>query len=172
MNGKEKQLERKLESIRSAFDQILFDCPPALGLLTQNALFAADSFLIPAMPQYLALEDLVHFTQTAERLQQRAGHRAHNFGIVLTSVDYRIKGTRTLVNHLREKCGQRVFAAEIRTNCSLAEAAACGLNIFQYRPRSTGAHGHRLLAEEFSIRFGATAAPSAERLSGLIAAAG
>ena len=171
LSNKERQLERKLESIRSSFDQVLFDCPPALGLLTQNALFAADAFLIPAMPQYLALEGLDHLTQTAERLQLRAGHRARSLGIVLTSVDYRIKSMRDLVTHMREKYGPSVFAVEIRTNTSLAEAPAYGQTIFQYRPQSTGARGYLLLAEEFLIRSGAPAAPTVPQAS-LVAAVG
>lgn len=170
MNGKERQLERKLEPIRSSFDQVIFDCPPALGLLTQNALFAADSFLIPAMPQYLALEGLEHLIATAERLQLRAGHRPQSLGIVLTAVDYRIKSMRELVGHMREKYGPKVFAVEVRTNTSLAEAPAYGQTIFQYRPQSTGARGYLLLAEEFLIRSGSPATAPAS--APLVAAAG
>lgn len=160
MSGKERQLEKKLEPIRASFDQVILDCPPALGLLTQNALFAADAFLIPALPQYLALEGLEHLISTAERLQLRAGHRARSLGIVLTAVDYRIKSMRELVSHMREKYGQNVFAVEVRTNSSLAEAPAYGQTIFQYRPQSTGARCYLLLAEEFLIRSGAPALPA------------
>jgi chromosome partitioning protein len=157
MGGKERQLEKKLEPIRKSFDQVIFDCPPALGLLTQNALFAADAFLIPAFPQYLALEGLEHLISTAERLQLRAGHRPRSLGIVLTAADYRIKSMRELVSHMREKYGPSVFAVEVRINSSLAEAPAYGQTIFQYRPQSTGARAYLLLAEEFLIRSGAPA---------------
>jgi chromosome partitioning protein len=71
---------------------------------------------------------------------------------VLTAVDYRIKSMRELVAHMREKYGSKVFAVEVRTNTSLAEAPAYGQTIFQYRPQSTGARCHLLLAEEFLIR--------------------
>lgn len=170
MSGKERQLEKKLEPIRGSFDQVIFDCPPALGLLTQNALCAADAFLIPALPQYLALEGLEHLIATAERLQLRAGHRPMSLGIVLTAVDYRIKSMRELVGHMREKYGPKVFAVEVRTNISLAEAPAYGQTIFQYRPQSTGARGYLLLAEEFQIRSGAPALP--QPAASLIAAVG
>ena len=169
LSGKERQLERKLEPLRKSFDQIIFDCPPALGLLTQNALFAADAFLIPALPQYLALEGLEHLIATAERFQLRAGHRPQSLGIVLTAVDYRIKSMRELIAHMREKYGSKVFAVEVRTNTSLAEAPAYGQTIFQYRPQSTGARCHLLLAEEFLIR---THSPTMHPVPGpLIAAA-
>jgi len=159
MSGKERQLEKKLEPLKKQYDQVIFDCPPALGLLTQNALVAADTFLIPALPQYLALEGLEHLISTAERLQLRFGHRQSCLGIVLTAVDYRIKSMRELITHMREKYGQQVFAVEVRTNTSLAEAPAYGQTIFQYRPGSTGAKGYALLADEFQIRSGGPVLP-------------
>ncbi len=156
MSLKEKQLEKKLEPIKNSFDQVIFDCPPALGLLTQNALFAADAFLIPALPQYLALEGLEHLISTAERLQLRAGHRPRSLGIVLTAVDYRIKSMRELVGHMREIRSQGLRGRG-QDQHQPGRSPAYGQTIFQYRPQSTGARGYLLLAEEFLIRSGSPA---------------
>lgn len=150
--GKERVVERKLASLRSDFDFVLFDCPSAMGLLTQNAVVAADTFMIPAMPHFLAVEGLGHLVATAERLQERVGKRVSCMGILLTSVDYRIRATTQLIEDLRREFGSKIFAVEIRINTSLAEAPAYGQTIFQYRPTSTGARCYLLVAEELLIR--------------------
>jgi chromosome partitioning protein len=157
LSAKERVLERKLESIRHDFDHIILDCPPALGILAQNAIAAADGFLIPAMPQFLALEGLDHLVATAERLQVRLGKKPRCLGFVLTAVDYRLRITHDTVERLRARFGSLIFAVEIRINSSLAEAPAYGQTIFQYRPQSVGARCHLLLAEEFLMRTGSVA---------------
>lgn len=152
--AKERVLERKLEGLRHDFDHILLDCPPAMGILTQNAIVAADSFMIPAMPQFLALEGLDLLVGTAERLLVRVGKKPRFLGFVLTAADYRLRVTQEVVDRLRVRFGPQIFAVEVRINSSLAEAPAYGQTIFQYRPQSVGARCHLLLAEEFQMRSG------------------
>lgn len=156
---KERVLEERLASIDDAYDFVLFDCPPALGLLTRNAVVAADAFLVPTTPHFLALEGLEHLVATAERLSLSAGRGIRFLGVVFTAVDYRISTTRGVVRRLRERFGARAFAVEIRTNVCLAEAPAYGQTVFEYSPSSTGAKSYSLLAEELLLFHAAAATP-------------
>jgi chromosome partitioning protein len=149
---RERVLAAAIEPLRRDFDYLFLDCPPSVGLLTRNALGAADGFLIPATPHFLAVEGLEHLIATAERLVLRTGRRSRLLGVVLTMVDYRIASTRGTVHRLRRRFGARVFAVEVRTNVSLAEAPAYGQTVFEYQPRATGAHAYQLLAEELEMR--------------------
>lgn len=155
---KDRVLREQLASIADAFELVFFDCPPTLGLLTRNAIVAADAFLVPTTPHFLALEGIEHLVATAERLSLGAGRGIRFLGVVFTGVDYRISTTRGAVRRLRERFGSRAFAVEIRTNVSLAEAPAYGRTVFEYAPSSTGARSYSLLAEELLL-FHAAAAP-------------
>lgn len=148
---KELVLQPLLEPLRADFDFIFLDCPSSIGLLTRNALAAADGFLLPVTPHFLALEGIEHLLETAERLVFRAGRKTRFLGLVLTMVDYRIRSTRNTVIGLRRRFGKQVFAVEVRTNVSLTEAPAYGQTVFEYRPNSTGARAYRLLAEELLL---------------------
>ncbi|MEM6794374.1 MAG: ParA family protein [Acidobacteriota bacterium] len=150
-----EQLRRRDQVLRTAmapivdqYDYILLDCAPALNVVMRNALVASDGFVIPSMPHFLALEGIDQLVQAAERITWRSGHRCRFLGVVLTAVDYRVRATRQRVAEIRERFGTRVFAVEIRTNVSLAEAPALGQTVFQYAPRSTGARAYRLLCDE------------------------
>ena len=140
-----------LERIRRdyEYDDIFLDCPSSVGLLTRNAITAADYFLIPAIPQFLAIDGLDHLIATARRVAVSAGSPSDLLGILVTMADYRLRATREVVDELRRRFGIKVFVVEVRTNVSLAEAPALGQTIFQYRPQATGARAHQLLAEEF-----------------------
>lgn len=148
LSRKETVLRRALEPIRQDYDYVFLDCPASIDLATRNALAAADRFLIPVVPQFLASEGLEHLIATAERIGLRGGQRTTLLGIVLTIVDYRLQTTRRVVDEVRERFGRRVLAVEVRTNVSLAEAPALGQTIFQYKPYATGAKAYKLLAEE------------------------
>ncbi len=156
---KDRVLQPRLEPLREQFDFVFIDCPSSVGLLTRNAIVAADTFLVPAVPHFLAVEGLEHLIDNAERLSLHAGSKTRLLGIVLTLVDYRVRTTRLLVDRLRQRFDRSVFAVEVRTNISLAEAPAFGQNILQYKPRATGARAYRLLADELLQR---TAPPPAE----------
>lgn len=145
---KDAVLAPRLGSLRRDYDFVFLDCPSSIGLLTRNALAASDAFLIPAVPQFLAVDGLDHLADTARRVALSAGSRTELLGMLLTMADYRLKATRDVVADLRHRFGKDVFVVEVRTNVSLAEAPALGQTIFQYKPYATGARAYRLLAEE------------------------
>lgn len=146
---KDAVLAQRLAGVRHDFDFVFLDCPSSIGLLTRNAITAADYFLIPAVPQFLAVDGLDHLIATAERVARSAGARSELLGILLTMADYRLRATREVGDLLRRRFGRQVFVVEVRTNVSLAEAPGQGQTIFQYKPRATGAKAYQLLAEEF-----------------------
>jgi chromosome partitioning protein len=152
LRTKERVLARALEPMRERFDHILIDCPPGMGLLTRNALVASDVYLVPAVPQFLAVEGLENLVQAVARLDFRMQARTHLLGIVATMVDLRIRSVRDNLQRMRDAFGTGVFALQVRINARLAEAPAHGATIFEHDPSSVGAHCHRLLAEEFLLR--------------------
>jgi chromosome partitioning protein len=152
LRTKERVLARALEPMRERFEHILIDCPPGMGLLTRNALVAADVYLVPAVPHFLAVEGLENLVQAVARLDFRMQARTHLLGIVATMVDLRIRSVRDNLQRMRDAFGTGVFALQVRINSRLAEAPAHGATIFEHDPSSVGAHCHRLLAEEFLLR--------------------
>ncbi len=150
--GKEVRLKGALSPIAREYDFIFIDCPPSLSLLPINAVVAADAFLVPVVPQFLAVTGVKNLISSAERAAWDNGTRVRPLGLLLTMVDYRIKSTRKTVDELRSEHGSAVFAIEIRINNRLAEAPAFGQTIFQYDGHATGAEAYRLLAGEFLLR--------------------
>jgi chromosome partitioning protein len=150
--GKESRLKQALAPIVREYDHVVLDCPPSLSLLPVNAVVAADVFLVPVVPQFLAITGVRNLISSAERAAWDNGTRLRPLGVLLTMVDYRIRSTRRLVDELRSEHGSLVFVIEIRINTRLAEAPAAGQTIFQYDPQATGAEAYRLLAEEFLLR--------------------
>ena len=148
----ERQLCIALRSIRDRYDFIIIDCPsvPSLGPL--NALVAADNFIVPTVPHYLAIEGVRNLCAYVDRLQGRHGVPTRLLGILLTMVDYRTRATRDNVDQLRGEFGSDVLDVEIRTNIRLAEAPSVGQTIFEYDPASTGADAYYLMAEEYLLR--------------------
>ncbi len=151
-SGKELLLGSRLRPAASFYDFILVDCPSSLSLLPINALVAADNFVLPVVPQYLALEGVRNLLPTTQRLYERFGKRTDLLGIVLTIVDYRTRTNRHNIDLIREQFGNAVYAIEIRTNIRLAEAPAEGMTIFEYDSHCAGAKAYRLLAAETLIR--------------------
>jgi len=150
--GKEARLKGALHPIAREYDFIFLDCPPSLSLLPVNAVVAADTFMVPVSPQFLAVTGVRNLIASAERAAWDNGSRVRPLGLLLTMVDYRIRSTRRLVDELRAEHGSVVFAIEIRINTRLAEAPAAGQTIFQYDRHATGAEAYRLLGEEFLLR--------------------
>ncbi len=148
----ETRLRTALHSISNFYDFVLIDCPSSLSLLPLNALVAADNFIIPVVPHFLAIEGLRNVLSLTARLYERFGTRTALLGIVLTMVDYRTRTNRDNVESIRREFGAMVFAIEIRTNIRLAEAPASGRTIFEFDGESTGAKAYRLLAAETLIR--------------------
>ena len=153
-HGREDRLRRALEPARSDYEFVFLDCPPTLSLVPINALAAADVFLAPVVPQFLAIEGVASLLKAAERVRHHHNRDLELLGLLLTMVDYRNNATRTNLTRLRSEYGAYVFAIEIRINIRLAEAPEHAQTIFQYDPRATGAEAHRLAAEELLLRAG------------------
>jgi len=151
---KEHVLRTALAPLRNQYDLMLLDCAPWQSLLAVNALVAADRFIIPVVPQFLAIEGISNLLHAAERLRESLGARVVPLGLLLSMVDYRVKLTRHNVDALRSRYGPLVFALEMRVNIRLAEAPEFGKTIFEYDAASTGARLFDLLAEEFLLRSG------------------
>lgn len=162
--GRERRLSQVLESVADEYDFILLDCPPSLSLLPINALVAADRYLVPVTPHYLALEGLVNLSMAVERLQSAIGG-AQMLGIVLTQVDYRAKMTGEIAAMIRGHYGDQVFASEIRVNIKLTEAPSFGQSVLSYAPSSPGANAYRFLAGEVLGRVRKDMSPSSGRKS-------
>ena len=154
LRDRERKLVAALEPVREPFDFVFVDCPPGLGLLGRNALVAADAYVAPAIPQYLAVEGLENLVAAVERLGLRHGRPPELIGILPTMVDYRTRASRENVRRIRERFGDRTFAVEIRINTTLAEAPEAGLTIFEHDPSATGARAYELAAEELLLRLG------------------
>ncbi|HZF12935.1 MAG TPA: ParA family protein [Thermoanaerobaculia bacterium] len=161
LRGREGRLRAALAPVATHYDFIFLDCASSLSLLPINAVVAADHFIVPTAPQFLAVTGVENLIAAAERLAWDAGRRVRALGVLLTMVDYRNKAMRTHVDRIRAEHGPLVFAIEIRTNTRLAEAPGQGQTIFQYDAKATGAAAYRLLAEEYLIRCG-VAAPRVE----------
>jgi len=139
-----------IANMGEAFDVVVVDCPPALGAATGAALAAADVWLVPVAPHFLALEGLSAFLRVA---QERGGARA-GLLVLLTMVDRRILAHRDAVEMIRAHFGARVLAVEIPVNTRLAEAPARGMTAAEYSEQSTGAAAYSTLAAEMETKLG------------------
>ena len=166
LSSKEARLRQGLLPLRDDYELVFLDCPPWQSLLTTNALIAADRFVVPVVPQFLATEGVQNLLAGAARLRERFGASSSPLGLLLSMVDYRSRLTRTSIDALRGQYGPMVFATEIRVNVRLAEAPAFGRTIFQHDPTATGSQLFDLLAEEFLLRTGAMGRAVATPASG------
>ncbi len=130
VQGRENRLELAIRIIIQEYEFIVVDCPPSLSLLSINALVAADAFIVPLVPQYLALEGLVNLLEAVDRIREGIGTKAELQGLLLTQVDYRTKVAREIVAMIREHYKDQVFKTEIPVNIRLAEAPSFGQTIF------------------------------------------
>ena len=146
--GREVVLKNVLKPILNDYDFAVLDCPPSLGLLTVNALTAADFFIVPVTPDYLSLEGLVNLLDAVERIKKGIGKAAGLLGILLTLADYRLNVTEEIGQMIRGYYGRLVFKAEIRGNVRLKEAPSFGKTIFDYDNGSAGAEAYRQLTKE------------------------
>lgn len=145
---REFQLAERLAPARSNYDYILIDCPPALDLLTLNALVAADSVLIPIQCEFFALEGISELMDTIDRVREAFNHPLAIEGILLTMYDDRTNLTRQVAEDLREFFGPEVFRTVIPRSIRLAEAPSFGQPIIVYDIRSRGAEAYIKLAKE------------------------
>ncbi len=137
--GAEYLLKKVLDEVRHDYDYVLIDCPPSLGLLTTNALTAANKVFIPVQTEYLALESLDDLKRKIEWVISRFNPDLEIGGFIATRFDGRKVLNRTVVERLKERFGSLFLETMIRENIVLAEAPSFGKDIFTYRPRSYGA---------------------------------
>ena len=147
-DARERRLERALADLRESYEFVLIDCPPSLGLLTLNALTAADSVLIPLQCEYYALEGLARLTDTITRVHEALNPELTIEGIVLTLLDRRNNLARQVEREVRSHFGERVLENVIPRNVRLSEAPSHGKPVLLYDIRSRGATAYLRLAEE------------------------
>lgn len=146
--NRELCLKTALESIQDRFDYILIDCPPALDLLTLNALVASNSLLVPIQCEFFALEGISQLMDTVERIKESFQHNLKTEGILLTMYDDRTNLTRQVAQDLKEFFQDEVFKTVIPRSVRLAEAPSHGKPILLYDIRSKGAECYIQLAQE------------------------
>lgn len=150
---REERLRQILEKIRSRFDFIFIDCPPSLGILTINALGAADSVIIPVQCEYYALEGLSQLVESINLIKSRLNPQLSIEGVILTMQDLRTNLSHQVINEVREFFQDKVFKTVIPRNVRLAEAPSFGQPIIQYDIRSTGAEAYMRLAKEILRKY-------------------
>ncbi|MBI3021088.1 MAG: ParA family protein [Candidatus Omnitrophica bacterium] len=150
MDKRERELvlRTSCESAKNGYEFLLFDCPPSLGLLTVNALVAADSTIIPVQCEYLALEGLNTLLHAIDLVRQELNPSLRIGGIVLTMTDFRATLAREVAEEVKRFFRDLVFTTSIPRNIKLAEAPSFGKPICLYDPNSTGALAYHLLTQE------------------------
>ncbi|MGH8907994.1 MAG: ParA family protein [Egibacteraceae bacterium] len=146
--SREGRLQRVIEPVRGDFDVVIIDCPPSLGLLTINALCAADGVIVPIQSEYYALEGLGAFRRNAELIRAQLNPRLEITGFVLTMLDARTRLSQQVAQEVCRHFGERVFKTRIPRTVRLAEAPSYGQPITTFDPSSRGAMAYRRLATE------------------------
>jgi chromosome partitioning protein len=146
--NREYRLKNSLSAIRENYDYILIDCPPALDLLTLNALVAADSVLIPIQCEFFALEGISQLMDTIDRVRESFSHPLQIEGILLTMFDDRTNLARQVADDLKDFFHDQVLTTVIPRSVRLAEAPSFGKPILAYDPKSRGAESYMKLAKE------------------------
>jgi chromosome partitioning protein len=149
---RERQLDIALRSVRDAYDFIFVDCPPSLGLLTLNALTAADSVIIPVQCEYYALEGLGQLLNTISMVKRQLNTRLDIEGVLLTMYDGRLRLSNQVVEDVQKYFGDKVFAAVVARNVRLSEAPSFGKPVILYDAVSTGSRNYMALAREVLTR--------------------
>jgi chromosome partitioning protein len=146
--AREFRLRQALEPVAGAYDYVIVDCPPSLGLLTVNALAAAQSVLIPLQCEYYALEGVSELTATLERVRQALNPGLEIEGVLLTMVDERTNLTQQVIGEVRGHFKEQVFETQVPRSVRLAEAPSFGKPALLYDIRSKGAEAYLQLARE------------------------
>ena len=150
--ARENRLKSALGSLRGRYDYILIDCPPSLGLLTINALVAADKLLVPIQCEFYALEGVTKLLDSMKRVKSILNPSLDIFGIVLTMYDSRTNLANQVVNEVRSFFGDEVFETLIPRTVKLSEAPSYGQSILEYAPDNKGALAYNDLAKEVIAR--------------------
>jgi chromosome partitioning protein len=150
--AREQTLMRILTPVRVKYDFILIDCPPSLGLLTINALTAADGVIIPLETEYYALRGMALLMDSIERIRERLNPRLQIDGILPTMYDPRTLHGKEVLARVESAFGPQLFKTVIRKTVRFAEAPVAGESILTYAPTSPGAEAYRALAQEVMSR--------------------
>jgi chromosome partitioning protein len=146
--GRERSLTRALHVVREDYDFVLVDTPPSLGLLTVNALTAAEQVIVPVQCEYLSMRGLLQLQNTLSMIRENLNPDVQIAGILPTMVDTRTLHAREALEILEENFGDRVFGARIRKTVRFAEAPVKGMSVLKYDPTGTAADAYRQLAKE------------------------
>jgi chromosome partitioning protein len=148
MIGRERLLQKALAEVADDYDFVFIDTPPSLGLLTINALTAANKVIVPVQCEYLSMRGLVQLQNTLAMIKENLNPDVEIEGIVATLVDLRTLHAQEAIDLLEESFGERVFASRIRKTVRFAEAPVQGMSVLKYDPDGMAAHAYRQLAKE------------------------
>ncbi len=154
LDRREYRMRAALRGLEGTYDYIVIDCPPSLGLLTVNALTAANSVLIPIQCEYYALEGVRSLTDTVSRVKRGLNPSLDIEGVLMTMFDGRTNLSLQVVAQVKKHFKSKVFATSVPRNVRLGEAPSFSMPINRYDPRSTGAEAYRSLAREVLARNG------------------
>ena len=146
--GRERSLDKALRPVKEDYDFICIDTPPSLGLLTINALTAANQVIVPVQCEYLSMRGLIQLQNTLSMIQENLNPDVVIAGILPTMVDTRTLHAKEAIEILEENFGDRVFGARIRKTVRFAEAPVKGMSVLKYEPNGTAADAYRQLAKE------------------------
>ncbi len=147
--GREQMFGWLLQPILNEYDYIFIDCPPAIGMLTVNALTASDFVLMPLQAEFLPLKGLRSFMVHFKAIKSKLNKKIEILGFVLTRYDERKNMNRQVLQTLESEFGEQVFHTHIRSNIQLAKAQEAGKDIFSYDKHAHGAEDYMKMAEEF-----------------------
>ena len=152
LTDREKVLKRLLEPIRKEYDFILIDCSPSLGLITVNALTAANSVIIPVQCEYFALEGISKLLNTIKIIKNKLNPQLEIEGFLLTMYDSRLRLANQIYDEVKRHFQELVFKTVIQRNVKLSESPSHGLPVILYDADSTGAKNHLALAKEIIFK--------------------
>ena len=148
MIGRERSLQKGLEPVKEDYDYVFIDTPPSLGLLTINALTAANKVIVPVQCEYLSMRGLVQLQNTLSMIRENLNPGVDIEGILPTLVDNRTVHAKEAIEILEENFGDRVFASRINKTVRFAEAPVKGMSVLKYDPDGKAAYAYRQLAKE------------------------
>jgi chromosome partitioning protein len=152
MPDRERRLARALDDVRADYDVVLIDCPPSLGILTLNALVAADRLLAPVQCEYLALEGVAQLMETIELVRATLNPRLELLGMLMTMYDPRTRLSAQVVEEVRRHFPEQTFDTVVPRSVRLSEAPSYGKPVLEYDPTSRGATAYADLAQELLRR--------------------
>jgi chromosome partitioning protein len=152
LEDRERRLKNALDAVRKDYDFIFIDCPPSLGLVTLNALTAADSVLIPVQCEYYALEGLGQLLNTISMVKKQLNESLDIEGVLLTMFDGRLRLSNQIVEEVKKYFGEKVFKSVVTRNVRLSEAPSFGKPIILYDAVSTGTRNYMDLAREVLVK--------------------